>query len=170
MALVPGDLFLLPAAVRATIRNPGDEAATFLEIAQRTPGGASAQMSATESPIARPGIVAIELAGRMTTTLPAGPAALALGRAVLVPGDDLALSARGAVFVAIEAGRLRFVNTAGIIWSRHGADGSISTATAISHRTGDAILIQDGARGALHNAGDTPLVLLVVTFIPGVDH
>ena len=169
--LTPGELILLPKGTRVTIRSSDGAPITFLVIALRTPDGsttsgwAEAAMAA-----ASPGyLTTIDLAEFPLVALPSGPAVLGLGRATIAPGATFAVASPGVARVAVESGRVSLASSAGTVWSRHGADGWVTTARDRILGAGDAIVFQPGASGELRNADDTPLVLLVVTITPVPD-
>ena len=169
-ALAPGDLLLVPAGTWATTRNDGGAAATVLTIALRQSGGAGgvppASMLPVATPAATPAAGATDLTGDLLTKLPGGPAVLGLGRATLAAGGTLPVAARGAALLAVEAGRLNVATTAGTVWRRHGADGTLATTGRRLLAVGDAAFVEPGASAEVRNAGDSPLVLLVVTLTP----
>jgi predicted ester cyclase len=159
--LAAGDLLLLPTGSKATATNDADASTTFLAIALRAPGDSSAS-----EPAATPDVTTVDLAGRMPATLPSGPAQVGLGRVTLAPGASLRVHAPGVALLAVEAGSMSLAISDGTAWSRHGADGAITTDSDGTLRAGDAILFEPGAAGEVRSVGDAPLVLLVVTITP----
>jgi predicted ester cyclase len=159
--MAEGELLLLPVGSKATATNQADTSTTFLTIALRAPGASSGSEA-----LATPAVATVDLAGRMPATLPTGPARVGLGRVTLAAGASLRVHAPGAALLAVEAGTLSQTITDGTTWSRHGADGAITTAGDGTLRAGDATLMELGASAELRSAGDAPLVLLVVTITP----
>jgi mannose-6-phosphate isomerase-like protein (cupin superfamily) len=178
-ALAPGDVLLVPAGTWVTTRNDGGAAATFLAVALHRPGGAGGAAPASmppiaipiatpvATPVAIPAVGTTDLMGNVPTKLPGGPAVLGFGRATLAPGGTFPVAAPGAALLAVEAGELSVAIAAGTVWRRHGADGTIATTSRRLLEAGDAVLVEPGADTEVRNAGDGPLVLLVVTLTPG---
>jgi quercetin dioxygenase-like cupin family protein/predicted ester cyclase len=178
-ALAPGDVLLVPAGTWVTTRNDGGAAATFLAVALHRPGGAGGAAPASMPPIAIPiatpvaipvaipAVGTTDLMGNVPTKLPGGPAVLGFGRATLAPGGTFPVAAPGAALLAVEAGELSVAIAAGTVWRRHGADGTIATTSRRLLEAGDAVLVEPGADTEVRNAGDGPLVRLVVTLTPG---
>jgi predicted SnoaL-like aldol condensation-catalyzing enzyme len=172
--LAAGDLLLVPQGVGATAGAEGGGPATYLSVGLHRPAGptgpapATTPPAAAPSPPATPGEVVADLAGSLPVALPGGPARLGLGRVALAPGAALPVRAPGVAVVVVEEGSLALADTAGVVWSRHAADGGVTTATGGVLTPGDAIVVEAGAGGDLRNAGNGPLALPVLTLTPAV--
>jgi len=150
--LGPGDGLLLPPAAHYAVRNAGTSSAVALALAL-VPRGMSlpADDAIRWLGAGSPDVVVQPLAGGVTTDLPIGAAEITLGRLMLHPGDALAADVPLApALLAVEAGVLTLAATTG--------------ATTLS--AGQGTLPGFASYPNLRNAGDGPLVVLLVTYTP----
>ena len=170
--LALGEVLLVPQGVHAMLQNTGAVTSVMLRISVRPSGRAEDVLTNTSSeartvpiePVL--GMTRTDLAPRPLFELPGGPAQVGVGDAILAPGARWSVVADGYALIVVESGRLVIESSDGTAWSRSGADGSISTSASGLLSGGDAVMLVAGARGDVHNAGDTPLKLQVVTITP----
>ena len=114
------------------------------------------------------GVASRRLAGGVLAALPVGEAVLGAGRIVLAPGAALpAHAAVGPELLAVEAGTLEVTTIEGHAWRAQDATESRELESAATLPPGQGVLVESGAVAAYRNAGETPLVLVVATLLPG---
>jgi hypothetical protein len=164
--LMPGGLLRLPEGVRIRTRNDNGLPAVLLVVEIQRSGGTGEELAPGTLPD-DPALhhVAIEtLAGGLKTTFPTGPAVFAIGRVTLLPGARFpAAGAAGPVLLVGESGRLELTTPDGKAWVRRGADGTYELLAGATLAFGDGALIPATTATALRNAGEAPLVVLIVT-------
>ena len=173
-----GDLLALPPRTAHALRNDAAAPAAVLALTVSRAGAAAAATGRCDAPPsgvppscssdagAAPAVAARPLAGGRTTMLPAGPRAAAVGRATLAPGAELASAGAVPVLLYVEAGTLALDAGGGDAWVRRGGTGVSGEVAAGVLGAGDGALLRPGAAATQRNAGDGPLVVLVVTIAP----
>jgi quercetin dioxygenase-like cupin family protein len=153
IVLGPGDGLLISPGVRHTLRNAEPTPAVGLSLAllpwsASAPQGVAGRWPEAESP----DVAAHLLVEGVSAVLPSGPAVVALGRLTLAAGADLAPdSANWPRLAVVEAGTLGLAT----------ADGPATLRAA-----GQGAIVPAGTGTTLRNAGEGPLVVLLVTIAP----
>jgi predicted ester cyclase len=148
-----GDALLLSSSARYSARNTGTAPAVVLTLALFPWNSGATDAAPFFWPEARlPDVTAQLLAEGAMTDLPDGPATIAIGRVSLAVGAELgAVGANEPRLAVVEAGALQVETTAGL-----GATLSV----------GQGTLVQPASMPTFRNAGDGPLVVLLVAITP----
>ena len=148
-----GDALLLSSSARYSVRNTGAAPAVVLTLALFPWNSGATDAAPFFWPEAGlPEITAQLLAEGVVTDLPEGPAKIALGRVSLAVGAELNVDrVTGPRLAIVEAGTLEVEPTAGL-------------GTTLA--AGQWSLVQPASMPTFRNAGDGPLVLLLVTITP----
>lgn len=174
--LAPGAVLLLENGGMGRLRNGGTNAAAALvltvgapqpDVLSQTGGGspgAQAAAARAPSPEGAAAVATTVLAGGQRIALPVGPLAVAIGRAVLPPGSEIAAHAVvGAELVAVEVGQAALTADGPSAWvaTGQGGTGSDGAAPLLGPGTG-ALAAGAGAGGSVLSAGDEPATLTLV--------
>ena len=184
--LQTGDALVLPAFADHAITNPKDEPAVIsilLAVGGGDPG----------PPLSAGGVTTKVAAKGSLASLPSGPVSVTLDRLTVLPGTSVPLTTAGVVLATVEAGAARLLTEAeegitvtrgseadeigtpvysetrpGVVTADRPADaaGTVLPGTETTLLLGDGVLLPTERSGELSNAGDTPLVLLLVTITP----
>jgi len=148
-----GDALVLSGGARYALRNPGREPAVVLVLALLPWSAGAPEGGAFLWPEAElPDVGAQRLIEDVATDLPTGPAALVLGRVTLAPRAELAATGgTGSWLAVVEAGALEIGTSAG-------------PGTTLA--AGQATVVQTMPVPTFRNAGDRPLILLLVAVTP----
>jgi predicted ester cyclase len=153
VTLRPGDGLVLPAGTHYVVENAGSAVAVALALALLPAGTGAVGGGVAAWPwVGAPGIGAQLLVDGMAAGAPSGPATVALGRLTLAPGESFAADGPVAPrLVIVEAGSLQL-------------EAPGAPATTLS--AGNGAVIPSAFGVTLRNAGDGPLVVLLVTVTP----
>lgn len=165
--LTTGRAWPAPAGVTLSTTNTGSAEARLLVVAfdePQRPGPARPRAeppAAAASPPA--GVTAEVLAGGLGADPGAGPVTVTLDEIAFAPDASLNLwSTAGPLLVAVETGQLT-ATARGMAWVRRHADGMNVTAHAATLTRDNGLQVQPGGVVALHNDGQAPVAMLLVT-------
>ena len=175
-----GDLLTLQPLTAYALRNDATVPAAALVVAVHRPGAAAYATARCDSGVRGPRpaceagatptpstFVGRRLAGGLATALPPGAVAVAVGRAVLAHGADLAVpAAAGPVLLYVEAGTPDLETGVGAAWVGRGGSGQRRAAATESLGAGDGVLLEAGTAAAVRNRGATAATVLVATLLP----
>jgi predicted SnoaL-like aldol condensation-catalyzing enzyme len=157
--LAAEEWLLIPAGAAFVMTNLGAGATRVAAVTfavPRSPGGAP--VTATLPP----GVAGKTLAGGLAADVEVGPAILTVAQMMLDSGAQVSFAGDGGpVLLVVDAGRLSMTGTAPA-WIRSGAAGNSRRAREATLAPGDGALLSAGGFTVLQNAGEDPVLALVV--------